>query len=276
MPSDHPAGIGCSSVESDADACRRPVGSKLAVVGDEVVLRIFGGYAALQGMASELHVLLSRRAGRSREIRALRDPDLRLHDIDSCYFFGNRVLDLDARIDFNEMEFARVDVHQELDGAGVLIIRFAREPQRQFANLASLVFRQIRSRRAFDDFLVSPLNRAVPFVQVVYAAVRVAEDLNFDMPRSLDQFFQKACAVSECRFGFSSTLDDFLFQFVARSNDPHASTAAAPRSFQHERVSHLLRHFLGFAKIVRKHRGCGNDRHANGFRHDSGGGLVAQ
>ena len=104
----------------------------------------------------------------------------------------------------------------------------------------------------------------------------VAENLDFDVPRSLDQFLQKACPVSECGFGFSSAFDNFLFQFVRRPNDPHASTAAAPRSFQHERVSHLLRHCLGFAEIVRKHRGCRNDRHVHRIRHDSGGGLVAE
>ena len=111
VPGDHPSGIRCSSVESDADARRRPVGGKFAVVGDEIVLRIFGGNATLQGMASELYVLLPRRSGCSRDIRALRDPDLSLHDVDASYFFSDRVLDLDARVDFDEMEFARVDVH---------------------------------------------------------------------------------------------------------------------------------------------------------------------
>ena len=44
-----------------------------------------------------------------------------LDDVDAGDHFGDGVLDLDARIDLDEVELARVGIDQELDGAGVLV-----------------------------------------------------------------------------------------------------------------------------------------------------------
>ena len=49
---------------------------------------------------------------------ALGDPDLRLDDVEPGDL-GHRVLDLDARIDLDEVELAGIGVHQEFDRAGV-------------------------------------------------------------------------------------------------------------------------------------------------------------
>ena len=52
--------------------------------------------------------------------RALGDQDLRFDDVEAGDRFGDGVLDLDARIDLDEVELAGVGVEQELDGAGVV------------------------------------------------------------------------------------------------------------------------------------------------------------
>ena len=46
------------------------------------------------------------------------DVDLRLDDVDAGHLLGDGVLDLDARIDLDEIEFPGVGVLQELYGAG--------------------------------------------------------------------------------------------------------------------------------------------------------------
>ena len=53
---------------------------------------------------------------------ALGDADLRLDDVEAGDDFGHRVLDLDARVDLDEVELAGVGIHQELDGAGADIV----------------------------------------------------------------------------------------------------------------------------------------------------------
>ncbi len=60
---------------------------------------------------------------------AFSDADLRLHDIDSCDHFRDRMLDLDARIYFNEVKIVSrdqklnctrihiTDIFHQLDGS---------------------------------------------------------------------------------------------------------------------------------------------------------------
>ena len=52
---------------------------------------------------------------------ALRDQDLRLDNIDAGHAFGDRVFDLDAGVDLDEIERARVDVLQELHRARIAV-----------------------------------------------------------------------------------------------------------------------------------------------------------
>ena len=47
---------------------------------------------------------------RAVQLVAFRDLNLRLHDVDAGHHFGDGVLDLHARIYFDEIKFARVRV----------------------------------------------------------------------------------------------------------------------------------------------------------------------
>ena len=121
---DHRAGIGGAAVEADAEAGRAAIGGDAAVVGDEVLLRVLGGDPALERVAVEADIALARHArGRVADLGAAGDPDLRLDDVDAGHLLGDGVLDLDARIDLDEIELAGVGIHQELDGAGPGIVR---------------------------------------------------------------------------------------------------------------------------------------------------------
>ena len=117
---DHRAGIGGAAVEADAEADRAAIGGDAAVVRDEVVLRVLGGDAALQGVAVEPDRRPARHAGAGGSPIAApsSDADLRLDDVDAGHLLGDGVLDLDARIDLDEVELAGVGIHQEFDGAG--------------------------------------------------------------------------------------------------------------------------------------------------------------
>ena len=56
------------------------------------------------------------------QLVALGDKDLALDQIDAGDDFGDRVLDLDARVDLDEEEFAAIHVEQKLDRPGVVVI----------------------------------------------------------------------------------------------------------------------------------------------------------
>ena len=50
------------------------------------------------------------------------DEYLRPDDVDARDFFGDGVLDLNARIDFDEVKFVRLGIDEKLDRAGVLVV----------------------------------------------------------------------------------------------------------------------------------------------------------
>ena len=159
------------------------IGGDAAVVGDEVVLRVFGGDAALERVAVEADLVLrgTPLAGVA-DRRAFGDADLRLDDVDAGDHLGDGVLDLDARIDLDEVELAGVGIQQELDGAGAEVVDGARRCAARARRVpARCVVVEIRRRRALDDLLVAALHGAVALEQVDEVAVRVAEDLHLDV-----------------------------------------------------------------------------------------------
>ena len=123
---DHGTRIGGAAVDADAEAEGAAIGGDPAIVGDEVVLGVLGGDPALQRVAVEAHRVLGGDAGLGQRAdpAALGDPDLRLHDVEAGHDLGHGVLDLDARVDLDEVEGAGVGIHQELDRAGADIVRW--------------------------------------------------------------------------------------------------------------------------------------------------------
>ena len=98
------ADVARAVVQADAVADRRPVDLDLAGVGQEVVARVLGGDAHLDGDAALLDVGLAADADlRIGQAVALRDAQLRLHQVAPRDRLGHRVLDLDARVDLDEV-----------------------------------------------------------------------------------------------------------------------------------------------------------------------------
>ena len=129
-----PVIAGPPSVRMPMPADRAIVGDP-AVVGRELVFGVLGGHAALQGIALHLHGLLRGQVDlRVGERLARGDQDLALDQVDVGDDLGDGVLDLDARIDLDEVERAGLDIDQEFDRSGVLIPDVAAERDRGVAD----------------------------------------------------------------------------------------------------------------------------------------------
>jgi len=72
--------------------------------GAEAVGRVFGADAGLEGVAGELDILLFQ-----RELAAGGDDQLPLDKVSTGNGFGNRVLDLKARVHFEEPEGVKAE-----------------------------------------------------------------------------------------------------------------------------------------------------------------------
>ena len=128
-----------AAVETHGEAAGRPVGRDAAVVGDEVAIGIFGRDAALHGHAAALDRCPARGmpTGGSCSVWPCGDEDLAAHQVDAGDHFGDRVLDLDARVDLDEEELAAVDVEQELDRARAAVVDRAAQARRRARRCAS-------------------------------------------------------------------------------------------------------------------------------------------
>ena len=154
--------------------------------------------------------------------------DLRLDDIDAGHFLSDRVLDLDARIDLDEVERTRLGIHEEFDSAGTDVTGFAGQLQRIARQLLALRGVEIGCRRALHDFLVAALHRAVALEQMHLVAMRVAQHLHLDMAGAFDQLFQINLILAKGGPGLAFGLVDLALQIIGAADDAHAAPAAAP------------------------------------------------
>src|SRR5436190_10286974 len=86
---------------------------------------------------------------------------------------------------------------------------------------------------------MTPLDRTLALAQMHKVALRIAEDLNLNVPWPLDHFFKidLRIAKSRCRFRLRSLKS--RKQFALCRNLSHAFATAAGGSFQHHRIAKL-------------------------------------
>ena len=117
-----------------------------------------------------------------RKLFAGGDADHLLDEIDAGDEFGHGMLDLQARVHFQEVE-ALVLAGDELDGAGGIVVHRLGQRDRLLAHLAPRRLIEQRRRRFLDDLLVAALDRAFALAEIDDVAVLVAEHLDLDVAR---------------------------------------------------------------------------------------------
>src|SRR5690606_9269267 len=108
-----------------------------------------------------------------------RDLDLAANDVDAGDHFGDGVLDLDARVDFDEVPVVGVGVDQELDCTGVVVAGRFGEADGGGGDLIAELGLEGDGGGDLDYLLMTALDGAIALVEVADVAVTVAEDLDF-------------------------------------------------------------------------------------------------
>src|SRR5258708_2959706 len=80
-------------------------------------------------------------------------------------FFGNRMLHLDTRIHFHEIEIT-VFIHEEFNGSSTFVVDSFRSFNSRFSHSFTQLLIYDRRGRFFYQFLVPTLNRAITFRKV--------------------------------------------------------------------------------------------------------------
>ena len=216
--------------------------------------RIFGINAGLDRRSGMLDVLLLERQRLARG-----DPNLRLDEVDAGHQFGHGMFDLNSRVHFDEVELVFLLVENEFDRAGVGVTGLFDQPHRRLADLFADITGQRGARAFFDQFLVSPLKRAVALPEVHGVALGVGDNLDFDVPRALDVFFEVDAGILERLFGLERGRLQPRLQRDVVHGDAHALAPAAGGRLD----QHWIANFVG-------------DRQCLGFARDQAGYLLAR
>ena len=161
----------------------------------------------------------------------LRNQKLRLDDVDARHLFGNGVLDLYPGVDFDEKELVGVCIYEKLYGSGILVIHLATDGQGGFAQCLPNLVVECWCRRDLYDFLVSSLYGAITLEKMYEGSLLVAEQLHFDMPRSLDEFFDEDVRATERGERLASCLLVCRVKLFGTKNNPHAASTTAVGRF---------------------------------------------
>ena len=96
-------------------------------------------------------------------------------EVDTGHGFGDRVLDLQTSIHFQECDRSVV-ADKELDGSRTPIVHMASEARRSVVQRCTNVVGQADRRGFLDHFLITALHRTIAFTEVQHLAFAVAHD----------------------------------------------------------------------------------------------------
>jgi hypothetical protein len=129
------------------------------------------------------------------------------------------MLDLQPRVHLDEVEGA--GFCDELDGAGAYIADCARRGHRRYSHRASLLRIEAGRRRLLQHLLMPPLDRAVALEQMDRVAVPVGENLDFDVARPLQVFFDQHAVIAKGRCCLPLCPGERRSELRRAADDPH-------------------------------------------------------
>ena len=255
------------AIDPDMHPAGRVVIGDLAGAGREIE-RVFGVDPAFDRVALELDFVL-----RDRQRLARCDTDLFADQVDPGDHFGDRVLDLQAGVHFDEIELAVFP--QEFDRAGTAIAHVAHRLRADLAHPHAVFLAQHGGGGFLEHLLVAPLERTVAFAQVDGVALAIAEYLELDMARVAEVFLDIDGGIAEGCFRLVAGLLHQRFELVFAFADLHPAPAAAAGSLDDDGVADFGGDRACFADLADRAIAPGNERQAQRARGPLGGDLVA-
>ena len=176
---------------------------------------------------------------RERQRLARRHADLQLHQIQPGDHLRHRMLHLQPRVYLEKIKVA-LRIHQKFHRACIGVVPRARQFYRRFAHPAAQRCIHYRRGRFLDYFLVPPLHRTFTLAQINHVSVGIAKNLNLNMPRRYQIFFEIEAPVAESIFRFRLRVAPGPGQFLLRGDQPHPFSAASRNRFQDNWVTRFL------------------------------------
>src|SRR6516225_1955248 len=212
---------------------RRPVTGETANGGKEIAVGILSINTGLDGPAIQLDVRLP-----DLELLAGGETDHLLDEVDAGDELSDGVLHLQTGVHLQEIE-GSILAGDELHGAGAVVAYGLRESHRLLAHdLARLGVEQ-RRWSLLNDLLVATLNGAFAFAEVDDVAKLVAQYLDFDVARVLDELLDEHTVIAKARAGFRPGEPEAFLRFLGAKGDAHALPTATRRGLDHHGIADL-------------------------------------
>ena len=150
------------------------------------------------------------------------------------------MLDLQPRVHLEEVEALAGRIRagdDQLDRARRIISDRAGEGDGLLAHRLAHFGRDEGRRRFLDHLLVAALDRAFALAEVEDVAVLVAEHLDLDVARLLDELLDEDAVVAEAVEALALGRFEALAHVLLGPGEAHALAAAAGRGLHHHRIA---------------------------------------
>ena len=153
------------------------------------------------------------------------------------------MLHLQARVHLQKVEPLAGGVRardDQLDRAGAVIAHRACQRDGLLAHPLAHFGRDEGRWRFFHHLLMATLDRAFALAQINDIALGIAEDLDFDVARLLDELLDEHAVVAKAGEPFALGRLEAVFHVLIVPGEAHALAAAARAGLHHDRIADLV------------------------------------
>ena len=204
---------------------------------------VLGVHAQFQGVSLNAQVFLA-----ERQRMPFGDANLFTDQVDACHHFGDRMLDLQTRVHLQEVELPGC-IDQKLHGSSPNVVARLGHFDGARAHFGTKCIVQEGRGGFLHHLLVAALDAALPFKQVNRIAVAVAQDLDFDVARLLNQALNEHGPVAKGTLRLTDGSCKFLFQHGRIMHRTHAFASSASTRLDQQGESDALGFPLGFCGV---------------------------
>lgn len=152
------------------------------------------------------------------------------------------MLDLDAGIDLDEV----VPVHlvdEELGSSCVAVLDVPCDLDSIAQDGLTDLLGEVGRRSNLDDLLMATLDGAVTLEQVDAVALSVSEQLNFDVPRALEESLDEDSTIAERGLGLADCTLERILEFLLVADDTHSTSSTSHSGLDDDREAMLFHEF---------------------------------
>ena len=162
-----------------------------------------------------------------------------LNQILTSHQLSHRMLHLQSGVHLQKVKI-HIGIGNKLHRARRLIVHGSGQRTALLAHLVAGSFIEKWRRRLFNHLLVTALNGALPLTQINHIAVAIGHNLNLNMPRLLNIFFNKNAGIAKAGAGLIGGTLKAIAAVSLVPGHAHAFTATTGRGFEHHRVANTI------------------------------------